>query len=128
MNNFTLVIAISPSNYFKFLLFFTAVALIAALIIGSSYLLARQNPESEKLSPYECGFEPYENARNTFGINFSLIAILFILFDIEIMFLMPWCILLSESNLLDYWVMMDFLLELSIGYFYAWHSKALNFE
>ena len=65
---------------------------LTMLIIGASYLLTRQNPESEKLSAYECGFEPYEDTRHTFDVSFCVIAILFLIFDIEIMFLIPWCI------------------------------------
>jgi len=87
--------------YFEFLpiLIFLIIAIaLAAIIVSLSYLLAIQNPETEKLSSYECGFEPYEDARNIFDVKFYLVAILFIIFDIETMFLLPWSISLTQSN------------------------------
>ena len=89
-------------------LFLIVAILITVLIIGASYFLVRQNPESEKLSAYECGFEPYEDTRHTFDIRFCVIAILFIIFDIEIMFLIPWCVSLAKLDLLGFWSMIDF--------------------
>jgi NADH:ubiquinone oxidoreductase subunit 3 (subunit A) len=82
----------------------------------------------EKLSAYECGFEPYEDTRHTFDIRFCVISILFIIFDIEIMFLIPWSVSISKTNLLGFWTMIDFLLELSIGLFYVWYVKALDWK
>jgi len=102
--------------------------LLAVVIVGASYFLARQNPESEKLSAYECGFEPYEDSRHTFDIRFCVIAIVFIIFDIEIMFLIPWCVSVSKLDLLGFWSMIDFLIELGIGFFYVWYAKALDFD
>jgi NADH-quinone oxidoreductase subunit A len=96
------------------------------MIAGLSYSLISQNPESEKLSSYECGFEPYEDTRNKFDVKFCLVAILFILFDIEVIFLLPWSITLSQLNLLGFWSMIDFLLELGIGFIYAWKLQALD--
>lgn len=113
------------SMLFIFLIF---AIILTVLIIGASYLLARQNPESEKLSAYECGFEPYEDARHTFDVKFCVIAILFIIFDIEIMFLIPWCISISKLDLLGFWSMIDFLIELGIGFFYVWYVKALDWD
>ena len=109
------------------ILIFLIVAIVLALVIaGLSYSLINQNPESEKLSSYECGFEPYEDTRNKFDIKFCLVAILFILFDIEVVFLLPWVITLSQLNLLGFWSMIDFLLELGIGFIYAWKLKSLD--
>jgi len=102
--------------------------LLAVVIVGASYFLARQNPESEKLSAYECGFEPYEDSRHTFDIRFCVIAIVFIIFDIEIMFLIPWCVSVSKLDLLGFWSMIDFLIELGIGFFYVWYVKALDWN
>jgi len=101
---------------FIFLLF---AIFLTMLIIGASYFLTRQNPESEKLSAYECGFEPYEDTRHTFDISFCVIAILFLIFDIEVMFLIPWCISISKIDLLGFWSMIDFLIELGVGFFYV---------
>ena len=115
-------------EYFTILVYLLFVMLLTTLIIGASYFLTKQNPDGEKLSAYECGFEPYEDARHTFDIKFCVIAILFIIFDIEIMFLIPWCISISKINLLSFWSMIDFLLELGIGFYYIWYVKALNWD
>jgi NADH-quinone oxidoreductase subunit A len=106
---------------------FVIVAIVLALVIAVlSYALTSQKPESEKLSSYECGFEPYEDTRNKFDVKFCLVAILFILFDIEVVFLLPWSITLSQLNLLGFWSMIDFLLELGIGFIYVWKMQALE--
>jgi len=115
-------------EYLILLIFLLFAIILTVLIIGASYFLARQNPESEKLSAYECGFEPYEDTRHTFDIKFCVIAILFIIFDIEIMFLIPWCISVSKLDLLGFWSMIDFLIELGVGFFYVWYVKALDWD
>ena len=115
-------------EYLILLLFLIVAILLTLIIIGASYFLARQNPESEKLSAYECGFEPYEDTRHTFDIRFCVIAILFIIFDIEIMFLIPWSISIAKLDLLGFWSMIDFLFELGIGFFYVWYVRALDWE
>lgn len=109
------------------ILVYLIIAIFLALIIAIlSYSLTNQKPESEKLSAYECGFEPYEDTRNKFDVKFCLVAILFILFDIEIVFLLPWSVTLSQLNLLGFWSMVDFLLELGIGFIYVWKMQALD--
>ena len=110
------------------LVFLVFTIILTVIIIGASFLLVRQNPESEKLSAYECGFEPYEDTRHTFDIRFCVIAILFIIFDIEIMFLVPWSISIAKLDFLGFWSMIDFLFELGIGFFYVWYVKALDWE
>nr|UDP55428.1 NADH dehydrogenase subunit 3 [Schizostauron trachyderma] len=115
-------------EYFTLLFFLFFSIILTVLIIGASYLLAKQNPETEKLSAYECGFEPYEDTRHTFDIRFCVIAILFIIFDIEIMFLIPWSVSISKLDLLGFWSMIDFLFELGVGFFYVWYVKALDWE
>jgi len=115
-------------EYSILLVFLIFAILLTVLIIGASYFLANQNPDSEKLSAYECGFEPYEDSRHVFDIRFCVIAILFIIFDIEIMFLIPWCLSISKLDLLGFWSMIDFLVELGIGFFYVWYVKALDWE
>ena len=116
------------NEYLSLVIFLVFAIILSLVIIGASYLLVRQNPESEKLSAYECGFEPYEDSRQVFDIRFCVIAILFIIFDIEIMFLMPWCISLSKLDLLSFWSMIDFLIELGVGFFYVWYSQALEWK
>lgn len=115
-------------EYLTLLIFLLFAIFLTVLIIGASYFLARQNPELEKLSAYECGFEPYEDTRHTFDIKFCVVAILFIIFDIEIMFLIPWCISISKLDLLGFWSMIDFLIELGVGFFYVWYVKALDWD
>lgn len=115
-------------EYSILLIFLLFAIILTVLIIGASYFLARQNPESEKLSAYECGFDPYEDTRHTFDIKFCVIAILFIIFDIEIMFLIPWCVSISKSDLLSFWSMIDFLVELGVGFCYVWYVKALDWD
>jgi NADH-quinone oxidoreductase subunit A len=115
-------------EYAVILIYLLLAIVLTVLIIGASYFLAKQNPDSEKLSAYECGFEPYEDARHTFDVKFCVIAILFIIFDIEIMFLMPWCISISKLDLLGFWSMIDFLFELGVGFFYVWYVKALDWD
>ena len=117
--------------YFEILpiLIFLIVAIILSLIIVNlSYFLAIQNPETEKLSSYECGFEPYEDARNIFDVRFYVVAILFIIFDIETMFLLPWSITISQLNILGFWSMIDFIIELGVGFVYIWYVGALEWE
>jgi len=115
-------------EYLILLTFLVFAIILTVLIIGASYLLARQNPDAEKLSAYECGFEPYEDTRHVFDVKFCVIAILFIIFDIEIMFLIPWCISISKLSLLGFWSMIDFLIELGIGFFYVWYVNALSWD
>ena len=101
---------------------------LALLIVVLSYFLVTQSPETEKLSTYECGFEPYGDTRNQFKIRFYIIAILFILFDIEIIFLVSWSVSISQLNLLGFWSMVEFLVELGIGFIYAWCVGAIEWS
>jgi len=109
------------------IMLFIAIAL-TLVILGLSYFLSRQNPDSEKLSAYECGFEPYEDSRHIFDVRFCIVAILFVIFDIEMLFLIPWCISISKLSLLGFWSMIDFLFELGVGFFYVWYVNALDWE
>ncbi len=114
-------------NEYSVILIFLLVAIIlSVIIIFFSYMLAVQKPETEKLSTYECGFEPYEDARHTFDVKFYLIAILFIVFDIETMFLIPWTNVLAQLDLVGFWSMIDFIFELSVGYVYIYCIGALD--
>ena len=116
------------NEYINLFLCLLVAVLLSIVIIGASYFLARQNPDSEKLSAYECGFEPYDDARHVFDVRFCVVAIFFIIFDIEIMFLIPWCCSISKLTLLSYWAMIDFLLELAIGFMYVWYLGALEWD
>lgn len=108
------------------LLFFSI--FLASFILFLSLRLGAYNPDSEKLSAYECGFDPYEDARNAFDVRFYLVAILFILFDLEAAFFFPWCVSVSYLDICSLWTMVDFLFELLIGFLYAWTVGALDWE
>jgi NADH-quinone oxidoreductase subunit A len=99
---------------------------VGPIIIG--WLLAPNRPDSEKLSPYECGFEAFEDARMKFDVRYYLVAILFILFDLEIAFLFPWAIVLKEIGLFGFFSMMIFLGILVVGFIYEWMKGALEWE
>ena len=114
------------NEYSVVLIFLLVAILLSVIIISLSYFLAIQNPETEKLSTYECGFEPYEDARHTFDVKFYLILILFIVFDIETMFLIPWTNVIAQLDIIGFWAMIDFMFELGIGYLYVYCVGALN--
>jgi NADH-quinone oxidoreductase subunit A len=124
----TLKYSLLCEEYFSLLLIILIAGILGFIILILSYVLAIQNPESEKLSTYECGFEPYEDARLQFDIKFYLIAILFIVFDIETVFIYPWCVSISQLDVIGFWSMIDFVLELGVGLFYVWRLGALNWD
>lgn len=115
-------------EYTVMLLFVCVAIVLASIILGLSYALVIQNPEEEKLSAYECGFEPYDDARHQFDIKFYLVAILFIVFDLEAMYLYPWCVTLGKLSITGFWAMIDFIVELGVGFAYIWLIGALNWE
>ena len=119
-------------NYFPVLLFLAVGAAIGIGGIVTSGVLARltgsQNPDSEKLSPYECGFEAFEDARMKFDVRYYLVAILFILFDLEIAFLFPWAIVLQDIGWFGLVAMFVFLGILVVGFLYEWKKGALEWE
>jgi NADH-quinone oxidoreductase subunit A len=115
-------------EYFFILIFFCVSIFLSFVIFGLSYTLAVHKPDTEKLSPYECGFDPYEDARQTFDVRFYLVSILFIIFDLEAMYLFPWVVSLNQIGAIGFWTMLDFLLELGIGLIYAWKIGSLEWE
>ena len=116
------------SEYFPILVFLVIAGAIAVAMVLASVVLAKQNPNSEKLSPYECGFEPFEDARVRFDVRYYLVAILFILFDLEIAFLFPWAVALREIGTPGFVAMMLFLGILVVGFVYEWKKGALDWE
>ena len=96
--------------------------------LGASFLVASQKPDSEKVSAYECGFEPFDDARSKFDVRFYLVAILFIIFDLEVAFLFPWAISLGDIGMFGFWSMVVFLGVLTIGFIYEWKKGALEWE
>lgn len=128
INYLTIQYSAIQEEYLSILIYLIFATLLSCLIVTLSYFLVTQNPETEKLSTYECGFEPYGDSRNKFNIRFYIIAILFILFDIEIIFMLPWCVSMSQLNLLGFWSVIEFLTELGIGFIYAWSVGALKWN
>jgi NADH-quinone oxidoreductase subunit A len=120
------------ANYFPVLLFLLIGAAVGVGGIVASGVAARitgsQNPDSEKLSPYECGFEAFEDARMKFDVRYYLVAILFILFDLEIAFLFPWAVVLQDIGWFGFWAMFIFLAILVVGFIYEWKKGALEWE
>ncbi|MDF0605543.1 NADH-quinone oxidoreductase subunit A [Neisseriaceae bacterium TC5R-5] len=115
-------------NYFPILLFVIVGLLVGVgpILLGS--LIGPNRPDAEKLSPYECGFEAFEDARMKFDVRYYLIAILFILFDLEIAFLLPWSVVLKELGTYGLGVMVEFLGVLTLGFIYMWKKGALEWE
>jgi NADH-quinone oxidoreductase subunit A len=115
-------------NYFPILMFVLVGVAIGVLPIAMGFMLAPNRPDPEKLSPYECGFEAFEDARMKFDVRYYLVAILFILFDLEIAFLFPWAIVLEEIGLFGFLSMVVFLGILVVGFVYEWMKGALDWE
>jgi NADH-quinone oxidoreductase subunit A len=116
------------NDYIKLVILLIGSNMLACFLVLSSYILVYNKADSEKLSVYECGYEPYDNTRHIFNVKFYLIAIFFIIFDIEILFIVPWAISITKLNLLGLWVMVDFILELILGFFYIWYNNCLNWK
>lgn len=115
-------------EYLPILLFLgLAIALSLAMVIAS-LLIGRQRPDKEKLSAYECGFEAFDDARRKFDVRFYLVAILFIIFDLEVAFLFPWAVSLGEIGMFGFWSMVIFLTVLTVGFVYEWKKGALEWE
>ena len=116
------------ANYFPILLFIVIALVFGGLMIAAGTVLGPHRPDSEKLSPYECGFEAFEDARMKFDVRYYLIAILFILFDLEIAFLFPWAVVLPDIGMFGFLSMLLFLLILVVGFIYEWKKGALEWE
>jgi NADH-quinone oxidoreductase subunit A len=115
-------------EYLPILIFLGIAIAMSMMILMASFLVARQRPDSEKLSAYECGFEPFDDSRQRFDVRFYLVAILFIIFDLEVAFLFPWAVSLGNIGLFGFWSMMFFLGILTIGFVYEWKKGALEWE
>ena len=116
------------AEYFPILVFLVIAGGIATAMIVASFVLARQRPDSEKLSPYECGVAPFEDARVRFDVRYYLVAILFIIFDLEVAFLFPWAVSLGDIGVFGFWSMVAFLGVLTVGFAYEWMKGALEWE
>ena len=116
------------SEYLSIIIFLFISLLLSIGFIIINFIASPSNPDPEKLSAYECGFEAFDNARIEFDVRFYLVAILFIIFDLEIAFLFPWAISLGNIGLLGFYSMMAFLFILTIGFIYEWKKGALEWE
>ena len=115
-------------DYFTIILFLIIALGLSSGFIILNYLFSPKNPDSEKLSAYECGFEAFGDSRMEFDVRFYLVAILFIIFDLEIAFLFPWAISLGNIGSLGFWSMMIFLSILTVGFVYEWKKGALDWD
>ncbi len=115
-------------EYLPILIFFGIAGAMAVAILGASYMIAPQRPDPEKLSSYECGFEPFADARGRFDVRFYIVTLLFIIFDLEVAFLFPWATVLGGIGAFGFWSMMIFLAVLTIGFIYEWKKGALEWE
>lgn len=115
-------------EYLPILIFIGIAVGLAVAIIVSSFVIGVQKPDVEKNSAYECGFEAFDDSRGRFDVRFYLVAILFIIFDLEVAFLFPWAISLGKIGVFGFWSMMIFLGILTIGFVYEWRKGALEWE
>ncbi len=116
------------NSYLPVLIFSAIGGVIALVLFVVPFLVAPGKPDSEKVSAYECGFNPFDDARMKFDVRFYLIAILFIIFDLEAVYLFPWAVSFKETGAVGYWTMMVFIAELVIGFIYAWRKGALEWD
>ncbi|MCA3248119.1 MAG: NADH-quinone oxidoreductase subunit A [Tagaea sp.] len=115
-------------EYLPILLFLGLAIALSVIMVVASLVVGRQKPDTEKLSAYECGFEAFEDARRKFDVRFYLVAILFIIFDLEVAFLFPWAVALGEIGMFGFWSMVVFLGVLTVGFAYEWRKGALEWE
>ena len=115
-------------DYLPIILFLVIALMLSCAFVVINFILSPKNPDPEKLSAYECGFEPFEDSRMEFDVRFYLVAILFIIFDLEIAFLFPWAISLGNIGLLGFISMMIFLFILTVGFIYEWKKGALEWD
>ena len=115
-------------DYLPIIIFLVLALVLSCAFIIINFILSPKNPDPEKLSAYECGFDAFDDSRMEFDVRFYLVAILFIIFDLEIAFLFPWAITLGKTGIFGFWSMMVFLAVLTIGFIYEWKKGALEWE
>lgn len=116
------------SEYLLTLVYMISSLIITIILLLASYILAVQQADTEKISAYECGFNPFSDARQKFDVRFYLVGILFIIFDLEVMFLFPWTITFNKINLFGFFTMFIFLFILTVGFVYEWKKSALDWN
>jgi len=115
-------------EYIGILIYFGIASLLALALLILPFLTATRRVDPEKISAYECGFDPFDDARGRFDIQFYLVAILLIIFDLEVTFLFPWAVVLNKVGHFGFWSMMVFLIILTIGFVYEWRKGALDWS
>ena len=115
-------------DYLPVVIFVAVSFVIAGALLVAPYMVAFKQPDPEKLSAYECGFNAFDDARMKFDVRFYLVAILFIIFDLEVSFLFPWAVAFREIGFLGFWTMMGFLGVLTVGFIYEWKKGALEWD
>tara|TARA_Y100000739_G_C20304688_1_gene327102 strand:- start:113 stop:478 length:366 start_codon:yes stop_codon:yes gene_type:complete len=121
MNSFLL-------EYIPIIIFIVLALGMALLMVLASWIIGKNKPDDQKLSPYECGFDAFEDTRSQFDVRFYLVAILFIIFDLEVAFLFPWAVSLGSIGMIGFWSMIVFLIVLTVGFIYEWRKGALEWE
>ena len=116
------------SEYFPILVFIAIACIMSIAMVLGSLFAGKSNPDTEKNSAYECGFDAFDDSRHKFDVRFYLVAILFIIFDLEIAFLFPWAIALGDIGVFGFWSMVVFLGVLTVGFIYEWKKGALDWE
>jgi NADH-quinone oxidoreductase subunit A len=116
------------SQYLPLVIFVAVAAVIGSVLLVVPFVVAYQNPDGEKLSAYECGFNAFDDARMKFDIRFYLVSLLFIIFDLEVTFLFPWAVAFKEIGIAGFWSMMAFLAVLTVGFVYEWQKGALEWD
>lgn len=115
-------------EYLPIIVFLGIAVVLAIAMVLVPMVVAKSRPDKEKLSAYECGFEAFEDARRKFDVRFYLVAILFIIFDLEVAFLFPWAVALGSIGMFGFWSMVMFLAVLTVGLVYEWNKGALDWE
>jgi NADH-quinone oxidoreductase subunit A len=115
-------------TYLPLVIFIGIAFVISAALLIAPFIIALRNPDSEKVSAYECGFEAFDDARMKFDVRFYLVSLLFIIFDLEVAFLFPWAVAFKEVGAFGFWAMMIFLAVLTIGFIYEWRKGALEWD
>jgi NADH-quinone oxidoreductase subunit A len=115
-------------DYLPLLIFVAVAAVIGLVLLIAPFIVAYQQPDPEKLSAYECGFNAFDDARMKFDVRYYLVAILFIIFDLEVSFLFPWAVAFGEVGVFGFWAVMVFLAILTIGFIYEWRKGALEWN
>jgi len=116
------------ADYLPLVIFMGVALFIGVVLLAAPFVVAYQNPDSEKLSAYECGFNAFDDSRMRFDVRFYLVAILFIIFDLEVAFLFPWAVTFGGIGWFGFWSMMIFLGVLTVGFVYEWKKGALEWD